>query len=123
MHPQPAGRTLTSFTSAHLTAPSGGELSMTMSEHTELVAEIAYVEKLTPQERLKHAKKRRQQQLKKFGQYEKHLLKEQAKKQKAGLPISPPPKSSRTVEFVSHVVLLEAASRNDLEEGKSLGYN
>ncbi|XP_064611198.1 protein phosphatase 1 regulatory subunit 16A-like isoform X2 [Liolophura sinensis] len=93
---------------------------MTMSEHTELVAEIAYVEKLTPQERLKHAKKRRQQQLKKFGQYEKHLLKEQAKKQKAGLAVSPQPKSSRSVEFVSHVVLLEAASRNDLEEVKML---
>ena len=44
-----------------------------MIEHDELVAEIPHVEKMATAERLKHARKRRQQQLKKFGQYEKQV--------------------------------------------------
>ena len=46
-----------------------------MTEHDELVAEIPHVEKMATAERLKHAKKRRQQQLKKYNQYDKQVSK------------------------------------------------
>ena len=40
-------------------------------EHAELVAELPTVEKMTTADRLKHAKKRRAQQLKKYNMYDK----------------------------------------------------
>ena len=42
-------------------------------EHDDLVGELPLVEKMSTAERLKHAKKRRQHQLKKFSQYEKQV--------------------------------------------------
>jgi protein phosphatase 1 regulatory subunit 16A len=49
-----------------------------MTEHNDLVLEIPIVEKMSTQERLKHAKKRRSVQLKKFANYEKQIDKENA---------------------------------------------
>ncbi|ELT96896.1 hypothetical protein CAPTEDRAFT_157758, partial [Capitella teleta] len=98
-------------------------------EHSDLVAEIATVEKMSTAERLKHAKKRRQQQLKKFVQYEKALEKESTKKRKSGSAHSK--KNTKDigggernriirVQFISNVMLLEAAARNDIEEVRYL---
>ena len=95
-----------------------------MTEHAELLAELPLVEKMSTQERLKHAKKRRNQQLKRFSQYEKHLDKENQKKNKKDKNNMKNKKNNnRTqritkVHFVSNVMLLEAAARNDIEEGK-----
>lgn len=100
-----------------------------MMEHSDLVAEIATVEKMSTAERLKHAKKRRQQQLKKFVQYEKALEKDSTKKRKSGSAHSK--KNTKDigggernriirVQFISNVMLLEAAARNDIEEGTVL---
>lgn len=84
-----------------------------MAEHSELVTEMCVVEKMSTQERLKHAKKRRQQQLKKWSQHERELQK--AKKGKA-LAASPTPPEYK-VHFVPSVMLLEAAARSDINEG------
>ena len=95
-----------------------------MTEHAELLAELPVVEKMSTQERLKHAKKRRNQQLKRFAQYEKQLDKEHHKKNKKDKSNMKNKKNNnRTqkvtkVHFVSNVMLLEAAARNDIEEGK-----
>lgn len=88
-----------------------------MAEHSELVTEMCVVEKMSTQERLKHAKKRRQQQLKKWTQHERDLQKgkHKLKTQRA----SPAPQVSEyKVHFVPSVMLLEAAARNDVDEGK-----
>ena len=47
--------------------------SVDVTDHEELVAEIPQIERMATAERLKLAKKRRQQQLKKFSQYEKQV--------------------------------------------------
>ncbi|KAH9362274.1 hypothetical protein HPB48_002252 [Haemaphysalis longicornis] len=86
-----------------------------MAEHSELVTEMCVVEKMSTQERLKHAKKRRQQQLKKWSQHERELQK--AKKGKASSPAAP---ADYKVHFVPSVMLLEAAARNDVDEGEFL---
>ena len=93
-----------------------------MADHSELVAEITMVEKMSTQERLKHAKKRRNQQIKKFSQYERQLDKDHNKKNKKNQGNKkPPPKKQRTIRitFDSNVMLLEAAARNDIDEGRS----
>ena len=92
-----------------------------MSDHNELVTEIPVVEKMSTHERLKHAKKRRHQQLKKFNHYERQLDKEQHKKNKKSQGSKRPPnKKARTskVMFDSNIMLLEAATRNDVDEGE-----
>ncbi|KAH7984705.1 hypothetical protein HPB52_023534 [Rhipicephalus sanguineus] len=91
-------------------------LSVTMADHSELVTEMSVVEKMSTQERLKHAKKRRQQQLKKWSQHERELQK--AKKGKASSPAAAPPPTEYKVHFVPSVMLLEAAARNDVDEGR-----
>ena len=96
-------------------------------EHSDLVSEIITVEKMSTADRLKHAKKRRQQQLKKFAQYEKALDKESNKKRKApgganaGKKGGNNAKKTRIVrvQFINNVMLLEAAARNDIEEGRA----
>jgi len=95
-----------------------------MADHTELVAELAAIEKMPTSERLKHAKKKRVQQLKKYQQYEKQLEKDAGKKSRKSLVIGDRVSSAsgvklsvRGVRFVSNVILLEAAGRNDIEEG------
>jgi protein phosphatase 1 regulatory subunit 16A len=88
-----------------------------MSEHSDLVAEISNVEKMTTPERLKHAKKRRSQQLKRFANYEKQLEKDKNKKNKQSQNQKRTRKRAR-VKFIHNIMLLEASARNDVEEGK-----
>ena len=83
-------------------------------DHSELVAEIPMVEKMSTHDRLKHAKKRRIQQLKRFQQHEKQVDKD-IKKKKAKAQYK-----DRTIKvhFISSVMLLDAAARNDVDEGE-----
>lgn len=87
-----------------------------MAEHGELLAEMATIGRLSATERLKHAQKRRAQQLKGWAQMEKDSTRSQKGNHKGdGV------KKSRRVTFNTSVTLLEAAARNDVEEGKSNG--
>lgn len=88
-----------------------------MSEFDENFFDTATAEKLSTGERLKLARKKRAQQLKKYGQYEKQLDKECGKKAKKTGAVQ---KSAGKVRFGENIVLLEAASRNDIEEGRPL---
>ncbi|XP_060576435.1 protein phosphatase 1 regulatory subunit 16A-like isoform X2 [Ruditapes philippinarum] len=90
-----------------------------MSEHSDLVAEISNVEKMTTPERLKHAKKRRSQQLKRFANYEKQLEKDKNKKNKQSQNQKRTRKRAR-VKFIHNIMLLEASARNDVEEVRKL---
>lgn len=87
-----------------------------MAEHLELLAEMPMVGRMSTQERLKHAQKRRAQQVKMWAQAEKeaHGNKkghgERPRKEVAGL------KPQKQVRFPPSIALLEAAARNDLEE-------
>lgn len=95
-----------------------------MAEHSELVSEMAILEKLGTQERLKMAKKRRLQQLKKWSQREKEFNIQTKKHKKTdlnGLDDANKENKKRrndNVHFVPSVMLLEAAARNDIDEGK-----
>ncbi|KAK2512626.1 hypothetical protein Q9233_016155, partial [Columba guinea] len=83
-----------------------------MAEHAELLAEMAAVARLSTPERLKHAQKRRAQQLKKWAQLEKEPpagAERRRKRRKSG-------GRARTVTFPDSVRLLEAAARRDTEE-------
>jgi len=75
-------------------------------EHADLVAEMAHVERLSTQERLHLARRRRLQQLKAWTQREKKW---------SGQKVS---KSNKHIYFSDSVMLLEAAARNDIDEGK-----
>lgn len=75
-------------------------------EHADLVAEMAHVEHLSTQERLHLARRRRLQQLKAWTQREKKW---------SGSKV---PKSNKHIYFSDSVMLLEAAARNDIDEGK-----
>lgn len=88
-----------------------------MTDHSDLVLEIPMVEKMSTQERLKHAKKRRSTQLKKFANYEKQIDKENAKKNKKGTGNR---KRRPRVKFRGNIMLLESAARGDIEDGKIL---
>jgi len=98
-----------------------------MSEHEELVDELSAVEKMSTADRLKAARKKRLLQLKKYQQYERQLEKENNKRtsaapsgrKKAATSTKSvrPQRTSQRVQFVSNVVLLEAAARNDIDEG------
>ncbi|XP_059984352.1 protein phosphatase 1 regulatory subunit 16A isoform X4 [Lagenorhynchus albirostris] len=86
-----------------------------MAEHLELLAEMPTVGRMSTQERLKHAQKRRAQQVKMWAQAEKEAhgrrgQRTQSQKEAAdGRP-------QKRVLFPPSVALLEAAARNDLEE-------
>lgn len=85
-----------------------------MAEHGELLAEMASIGRLSATERLKQAQKRRAQQLKGWAQMEKDSARgHKADHKGEGV------KKSRRVTFNSNVMLLEAAARNDIEEGKN----
>lgn len=98
-------------------------------EHADLAAELPNLESLPSVERLRLARKRRQQQLKRFAQYERSLDKEAHKRARktvlhnggaaaaVQVDIMVKPSSSR-VHFATNIVLLEAAARNDVDEGK-----
>ncbi|XP_026578959.1 protein phosphatase 1 regulatory subunit 16A-like, partial [Pseudonaja textilis] len=85
-----------------------------MADHPELLAEMSAVARMGTQERLKHAQKRRAQQLKKWAQFEKDAQGKRAKGEKKRRRAA----QERKVAFPENVQLLEAASRNDVEEGK-----
>ena len=81
------------------------------AEHGELLGEMATVGRLGATERLKHAQKRRVQQLKGWAQMEKDSTRgSRAKADK---------KKARTIKvtFPQAITLLDAAARNDVEEG------
>ncbi|XP_041040808.1 protein phosphatase 1 regulatory subunit 16A isoform X2 [Carcharodon carcharias] len=86
-----------------------------MAEHSELLAEQPLVGRMTTQERLKHAHKRRAQQLKKWAQFEKETQGKKAKLDKRRSN-----KVVKRIRFPDNVQLLEAASRNDVEEVRQL---
>ncbi|KAK1173895.1 protein phosphatase 1 regulatory subunit 16A-like [Acipenser oxyrinchus oxyrinchus] len=79
-----------------------------MTEHAELLAEMPAVGRMTTAERLKHAHKRRAQQLKTWAQMEKEAP-HRSRGGQGG-------KQGRRITFPNNVTLLEAAARNDLEE-------
>ncbi|XP_029313873.1 protein phosphatase 1 regulatory subunit 16A [Cottoperca gobio] len=84
------------------------------AEHGELLAEMATVGRLSATERLKHAQKRRTQQLKGWAQMEKDSTRgSRAKADK---------KKARTIKvtFPKAITLLDAAARNDVEEVREL---
>ncbi|KAL3040996.1 hypothetical protein OYC64_011884 [Pagothenia borchgrevinki] len=84
------------------------------AEHGELLGEMATVGRLGATERLKHAQKRRVQQLKGWAQMEKDSTRgSRAKADK---------KKARTIKvtFPQAITLLDAAARNDVEEVREL---
>ncbi|XP_044636846.1 protein phosphatase 1 regulatory subunit 16A isoform X1 [Equus asinus] len=86
-----------------------------MAEHLELLAEMPMVGRMSTQERLKHAQKRRAQQVKMWAQAEKEAQgkkghRERLRKEAAS------DRPQKRVLFPPSVTLLEAAARNDLEE-------
>uniref|UniRef100_A0A8C8JRK5 Protein phosphatase 1, regulatory subunit 16A n=1 Tax=Oncorhynchus tshawytscha TaxID=74940 RepID=A0A8C8JRK5_ONCTS len=87
-----------------------------MAEHGELLGEMATIGRLSATERLKHAQKRRAQQLKGWAQMDKDMArgagKASQKSNKKG--------RTRRVVFPNNITLLEAAARNDLEEVREL---
>ncbi|KAG1677111.1 Protein phosphatase 1 regulatory subunit 16A [Nymphon striatum] len=70
-----------------------------MAEHSELMTEMPLIEKMSTQERLKHAKKRRLQQLKRYSQREKEY---NTKKKKTDLNMNK--RSNKRVEYKVHFV-------------------
>ncbi|XP_008068166.1 protein phosphatase 1 regulatory subunit 16A [Carlito syrichta] len=86
-----------------------------MAEHLELLAEMPMVGRMSTQERLKHAQKRRAQQVKMWAQAEKEA---QGKKGQGCRPRKETTGQGpqKQVLFPPSVALLEAAARNDLEE-------
>lgn len=85
--------------------------------------EMGSVERMPTQDRLKHARKRRSQQLKKWAQYERQLEKESTKKRKhqnQQLQKKQRRGNKGNVRFAPNIALLEAAARNDLAEVRRL---
>ncbi|KAM5124956.1 protein phosphatase 1 regulatory subunit 16A-like, partial [Mantella aurantiaca] len=78
-----------------------------MADHLELLSEMPAVSRMTTQERLRHAHKRRSQQLKKWAQAEKEGSGNKSKSRKS---------QRRRVTFPRNVSFLEAAARNDRDE-------
>jgi len=100
-------------------------------EHSALVAEIPFVERMPLSDRLRHAKKRRAQQLKAYTQREKRLTKEASLTGKQGKRASTDTSAATTVnedsakngqhkqlQFADGVLMMEAVLRNDISEGK-----
>lgn len=87
-----------------------------MAEHPELLAEMPAVARLSTPERLKHAQKRRAQQLKKWAQAEKEMqgMKVGTERKRRRRKSS---SQGKRVTFPASVRLLEAAARHDAEEG------
>lgn len=69
-------------------------------DHSELVQEMVLLEKMTAQERLKHARRRRQQQLKSWTQRE-------AVNSNGNLTNSPIKTRKISVKFPENIVILE----------------
>ncbi|CAK6971261.1 protein phosphatase 1 regulatory subunit 16A [Scomber scombrus] len=84
------------------------------ADHGELLAEMSTIGRLSATERLKHAQKRRAQQLKAWAQMEKDTAR--------GSKAKADKKKGRTirVKFPNAVTLLDAAARNDVDEVREL---
>ncbi|XP_045615272.1 protein phosphatase 1 regulatory subunit 16A [Procambarus clarkii] len=89
-------------------------------EHSELIAEMAYIEKLSTQERLKLARRRRMQQMKKWSQKEREITGSKREKTAQNEAQKRRRENRKSVMFISNVMLLEAAARNDIEEVQAL---
>ena len=90
--------------------PSESDESETDSLTPSLEAAMPPEQRLSTQERLRLARRRRSEQLKKWAQREREWqLHSQNGNQR---------ENSKGVTFVPNVMLLEAAARNDLAEGK-----
>lgn len=77
-------------------------------------------------ERIRNARRKRQQQLKRWIQYDKTMEKKEKKIRSSTSPtlslnpgVRQHPGLSRSVQFSQAVILLEAAARDDLDEGQS----
>lgn len=88
-----------------------------MAEHLELLAEMPMVGRMSTQERLKHAQKRRAQQVKVWAQAEKEAQSRKGHRERARTEAAVG-RPRKRVLFPPNVTLLEAAARNDLEEGE-----
>lgn len=84
------------------------------ADHSELLAEMATVGRLSATERLKHAQKRRAQQLKSWAQMEKDAARGSRAKADKKKP------RTKKIKFPDAITLLDAAARNDLEEVREL---
>ena len=91
--------------------PSESEDSDVDSLTPSLEAAMPPEQRLSTQERLRLARRRRSEQLKKWGQREREWQIHIAAQNR-------PPERNERVTFVPNVMLLEAAARNDLAEGK-----
>lgn len=80
-------------------------------EHSELVEEMSTIEQMSTQERLQLAKRRRRSQLKAWASREMDWLKRRPSGQRNNSLNRP------GIRFSDNVILLEAASRNDILEG------
>ncbi|XP_017695385.1 PREDICTED: protein phosphatase 1 regulatory subunit 16A, partial [Lepidothrix coronata] len=95
-----------------------------MAEHAELLAEMPAVSRLSTPERLQHAQRRRQQQLKKWAQAEKEApgakagaeRKRGRRRKSSSSGGSAGGSPGKRVTFPASVRLLEAAARHDAEE-------
>ncbi|KAI5719925.1 hypothetical protein M8J76_016696 [Diaphorina citri] len=86
-------------------------------DHAELIAEMAHIEHMSTQERLELARRRRIQQWKNWVQRERERSKH-SKSNKNNVNHGSKPK--RHIYFSDNVMLLEAASRNDIQEVRRL---
>lgn len=82
-------------------------------EHADLINEMPHIEQMPTQERLILAKRRRTFQLKVWMQREKEYNRKPTKTTKS---------NKRSIFFNESVVLLEAAARNDIDEGNFFFY-
>nr|XP_014283378.1 protein phosphatase 1 regulatory subunit 16A isoform X1 [Halyomorpha halys] len=80
-------------------------------EHVELVSEMCRVEHMSTAERLQLARRRRGVQLKNWAQREREWLRKRPREPKSTKP---------GIRFSDNVILLEAASRNDIAEVRKL---
>ncbi|XP_035706022.1 protein phosphatase 1 regulatory subunit 16A isoform X2 [Folsomia candida] len=100
-------------------------------DHEDLMSELPQIEKLSNQERLRLAHKRRMLQLKRFQQYDKEIGSRKHKPATQdvkkgsnkgglnGLTTNGKPGGKR-IKFRNSIMLLEAAGRNDVEEVRRL---
>ena len=87
-------------------------------DHSQLIAELPRIEKLTAAERLKIARDRRATQLRIYEQHERDVSSKN-NKQLSNQRVKKRSKN-RNIKFVHSVMLLEAAARNDIDEGDAL---
>ena len=86
-------------------------------DHSQLIADLPKIEKLTAAERLKIARDRRAVQLRIFDQYDREFS-SKSNKHLANQRVKHARGKNRNIRFVHSVMLLEAAARNDIDEGE-----